>query len=124
MDTTAKAGLDTLKTASKKVAHWAAETTDEFTRNKIADKIVKPKPASNENLRDIGETNRNRNIKWIKTKIIKMEHRDISKLLNNTNVSKSYKKMDWSEWFIRGSIFCQQEYKVSNSYAKIRFVWL
>ena len=56
MDTAAKVGLDTLKTASKKVAHWAAETTDEFTRNKIADKIVKPKPASNENLRDIGKT--------------------------------------------------------------------
>ena len=34
-------GLDTLKTASKKVPRKAAEATGEFIGNKIADKIVK-----------------------------------------------------------------------------------
>ena len=34
-------GLDTLKTASKKVIYKAAEATGEFIGNKIADKIAK-----------------------------------------------------------------------------------
>ena len=33
----------------------------------------------------------------------------ISKLLNNSVLSKFMKKnMDWSKWFIKQSIFCQQ----------------
>ena len=45
-------GLAALKTASKKVVHKAAEATGEFLRNKIADKIVKPKHVIDENLRN------------------------------------------------------------------------
>ena len=48
--------LAALKTASKKVVHKAAEATGEFLRNKIADKIVKPKHVIDENLRN-GEDN-------------------------------------------------------------------
>ena len=44
--------LAALKTASKKVVHKAAEATGEFLRNKIADKIVKPKHVIDENLRN------------------------------------------------------------------------
>ena len=35
-------GIDVLKTATKKVAHKAAEATGDFIGIKIADKIVKP----------------------------------------------------------------------------------
>ena len=45
-------GLDSLKTASKKVAH----KTGEFVGNKIPDKIVKPKHVINENPRNVEET--------------------------------------------------------------------
>ena len=45
-------GLAALKTASKKAVHKAAEATGEFLRNKIADKIVKPKHVIDENLRN------------------------------------------------------------------------
>ena len=45
-------GVAALKTASKKVVHKAAEATGEFLRNKIADKIVKPKHVIDENLRN------------------------------------------------------------------------
>ena len=44
--------LAALKTASKKVVHKAAEAMGEFLRNKIADKIVKPKHVIDENLRN------------------------------------------------------------------------
>ena len=44
LDATTKAEIDALKSASRKVAHKAAGTIGEFIRNKIADKIVKPKP--------------------------------------------------------------------------------
>ena len=37
-------GLHSIKTASNKANHKAAEATGDFTRNKIADKILKPKP--------------------------------------------------------------------------------
>ena len=56
LDTATKTGLDALKTASKKVVHKAAEATGEFIRNKIANKIVKPEPVADENLRDVEET--------------------------------------------------------------------
>ena len=41
MDAATKAGLDALNTATKKVAHEAAEATREFIGNKISNKIVK-----------------------------------------------------------------------------------
>ena len=44
LDTATKPGLDALKTASKNVAHKAAEVTGEFIGNRIADKTVKLKP--------------------------------------------------------------------------------
>ena len=53
LDTAAKTGLDALKTASKKVVLKAAEATGEFIENKIADKIVKPKPFPAENSRNV-----------------------------------------------------------------------
>ena len=52
-DTATKIGLDALKIAARKVPHKAAEATDEFIENKIADKIVKPKPLTVENSRNV-----------------------------------------------------------------------
>ena len=46
---------DTLKTATKTVAHKAAEAKGEFIGNAIANKIVKPKPVPDENLRNVEE---------------------------------------------------------------------
>ena len=45
-------GLDALKT-TKKVFHKVAEATGEFTGNRIADKIVKPKHVIDENSRNV-----------------------------------------------------------------------
>ena len=45
--------VDTIKTASKKVLHKSAEATGEFKGNKIADKIGKPKPVPDKNLRNV-----------------------------------------------------------------------
>ena len=42
MDVATKTGLDTLKTASKKITYKAVEVTGEFIGNKTANKIVKP----------------------------------------------------------------------------------
>ena len=53
LDTTAKTGLDSLKSASRKVVHKAAKATGKFIGNKISDKVVKPKPVPDENLRDV-----------------------------------------------------------------------
>ena len=64
MDTATKTALDKLKTASEKIAHKAAEATGEFIGNKIADKIVKPKPASDENLRNVEEIIFSTREKW------------------------------------------------------------
>ena len=84
-------GLDTLKSAFKKLGHKSAEATGEFIGNKIADKIVKPKHVIDENSR----RKKRKNIKRITTSIIRMEHYKISKLLNNSTVSKFVtKKMD------------------------------
>ena len=49
LKTAPETGLDPLKTASKK-------TTGEFIGNKIADKLVKPKPVSDENSADVEGT--------------------------------------------------------------------
>ena len=43
LSTAIKTELDAPKTASKKVAHKAAEATSEFIGSKIPDKFVKPK---------------------------------------------------------------------------------
>ena len=40
MDTTAKTGMDSAKTASKQVVQKTAEATGNFIRNKTADKIT------------------------------------------------------------------------------------
>ena len=50
-----KQKLDALKTVCKKVVHKAAEATDRFMGNKIADKIMKPKLAADENSRNAEE---------------------------------------------------------------------
>ena len=55
MDTPAKTKLDALKTVLEKVGYKADEARSEFVGNKIADKIVKPKPVPNNNLRNIEE---------------------------------------------------------------------
>ena len=101
-------GLDALKTAFKKVVH----KTRQFLGERITDKIVKPKHVIDENTKKSWRNNystrkKRRNIKWIKTSIIKMEHYKISKLLNDSTVSKLVKKnMDHSKLFIKWSIFC------------------
>ena len=56
---------------------------------------------------------REKNIEWIKIKIVKMEHYKISKLLSDSTVSKFVsKKLIEVNDLIRGSIFSKQEYKV------------
>ena len=47
--------LHALKTASKNVVHKAAEATRQFIGNKIANKIVKPKHAIDENPKNVEE---------------------------------------------------------------------
>ena len=53
LDTAAKTGADALKSASKKLVHKTAEATGKFIKNKFADKFVKPKSASQANLRNV-----------------------------------------------------------------------
>ena len=52
MDTTAKTGLNTLKSASKKLIHKIAKATVELIENKIAEKIVKSN-VNSENVKEI-----------------------------------------------------------------------
>ena len=54
MDTADKTRQDALKKASKKVLHKAIEAS-EFIGKEIAQKIVKTKPVSDENLREAEE---------------------------------------------------------------------
>ena len=49
LDTVAKTGLDAQKSVTKK----AAEAAGEFIENEITNKIVKPKPVPDENLRNV-----------------------------------------------------------------------
>ena len=53
LDTVAKTGLYVLKTASKKIIDKAAEATGAFIGNKFVDKIVKPKPVTDKNSRNV-----------------------------------------------------------------------
>ena len=52
MDTTAKTGLNTLKSASKKLILKIAKATVELIENKIAEKIVKSN-VNSENVKEI-----------------------------------------------------------------------
>ena len=54
-DTATKTGLDAAKIASEKVVHKTAEATGELTGNKIAENIVKSKPVSDVNSRNVEE---------------------------------------------------------------------
>ena len=47
--------INALKTVSEKVVHKATEATDEFLRNRIADKIVKRKLVIDEYSRNVEE---------------------------------------------------------------------
>ena len=84
--------LDSLKTASKKVVHKGGE----FLGNKTADAVTKSnddkteKPKKNsKNVEEIIILLEKRDkIKQIEKSIIKMEHYKISKLLNDSTVSK------------------------------------
>ena len=55
LDIPTKTGLDPLKTVTKNVTHKAAEATGEPIGTKIANKIGKPKPAPDENSRNVEE---------------------------------------------------------------------
>ena len=85
-----------LKTTSKKLVHKATEATCEFIRNKIADKIAKPKLVFDENPRNVEEIfippEKRKNIERIKTSFIKMEHHKISKLPNDPTLSNFVKR--------------------------------
>ena len=93
MHTATKTGPDSLKTASKKVINKAAEATGEFIRNKITDKIAKPKPVPDVKLRYfeeeiIPEEKREKILNELRQDYYKMEHYKISKLLNDSTASK------------------------------------
>ena len=55
MATAARTGLDALKTISKNEVHKAGEATGKIIGNKIADKILKPKPLPAENSKNVEE---------------------------------------------------------------------
>ena len=57
LDTATIIGLSALSTASKKVAHKAAEIIGEFIGNAIADKTAKPRPVPETNSRNVAATN-------------------------------------------------------------------
>ena len=50
-NTATKTGLDAAKTDSKKVVHKTTEATGKFIWNKIAEKVVQPRPVSRTNSR-------------------------------------------------------------------------
>ena len=53
MDTATKAGLDTLKSVSKKIVHKTAEAIGEFLGNKIASEIIKQKLVHETNSKNV-----------------------------------------------------------------------
>ena len=86
-------GLVATKNATKIVVQKTAEATIEFIGNKIGNKIVKIKPIT-----DYYSTRRRRrNIKQINKSITKMERYKISKLSDDSAVSKFVTKMDRSK---------------------------
>ena len=107
-------GLDDLKTASKKVIHRATEGTGGFIGNKITGGIVKTKHVIDENPRNHYSIRKEwRNIKQIKTSIIKLEPYKISKLLSDSTVSKFVTK----KW-IKVNDLSSDQYSVNKN---IRF---
>ena len=88
LDTSTKAGINVLKTTSKKLIPKAAEAWGEFLGNKIADKIVKLAENSKNVEEIIIPPEKRENINRIKTSIIKIEYYKISKLLKVSLVSK------------------------------------
>ena len=82
-------GLDAGKIASKKVVHKAAE----LLGNKNVHEVTKSNDDKNEKQKPAEEIiipseKKSRNIKQVKKIIMKMEHYKISKLLNDSTVSK------------------------------------
>ena len=82
-------GLDAGKIASKKVVHKAAELLGYKNVHEVTkwndDKNEKQKPAEEI---IIPSEKKSRNIKQVKKIIMKMEHYKISKLLNDSTISK------------------------------------
>ena len=58
MDTTTKAGIDTAKTASKRVVQKTAATTGDLIENKIADKITSAGKSKNKEKEEGNEANK------------------------------------------------------------------
>ena len=88
MHTATKTGPDSLKTASKKVINKAAEATGEFIRNKITDKIAKPKPVPDVKLRYFEEEispeeKREKILNELRQDYYKMEHYNCIKVCDN-----------------------------------------
>ena len=91
-------GLDALKTTSKNDAHKAADVTGEFIGNKIAEAAERWQNCKTKTCnwwkskecwrKSYSARKKRRNIKRIKTGIIKMEHYKISKLLSDSTVLK------------------------------------
>ena len=82
-------GLDAVKIASKKVVHKSGE----FLGNKFVHEVTKSDDDKTEKQKLAEEIiilpeKKTRNIKQIKKIIMKMEHYKISKLLNDSTVSK------------------------------------
>ena len=55
LKTVSKTRLDAARFASKKLVHKTAEATGELRGNKLAEKIVTPKPIPGTNLRNVEE---------------------------------------------------------------------
>ena len=89
LDTATKARLDALETASKIVAHKAAEEAGEVIGNKFFDEIVKTKLVPDENSRNVEEIvilpEKSEEILW-----------ELRQLLNEANISKFFTKK-WIE---------------------------
>ena len=82
-------GLDAVKIASKKVVHKSGE----FLANKFVHEVTESNDDKTEKQKLAEEIiippeKKSRNIKQIKKIIMKMEHYKISKLLNDSTVSK------------------------------------
>ena len=78
--------LDAFKTTSKKVAHKEVEAKSEFRGSKIAEKIVKL-DANSRNIEQINSSPEKKMLNEL-NKYYKMEHNKMSKLLNDSTVSK------------------------------------
>ena len=93
MNAATKTGLDTAKTAFKKVV--SVEATGEFIRNIIAEKIVKQKPMLDANSRKKYSAIENRqNTERIKKYYKIVLYFKISKSLDDLTVKVCDKKMD------------------------------